>query len=74
MAQPGWGVAEGLDTHLPLLAAQLHRQHRLATADAIVYATALSRNVSLLTCDAHFADLPHVQYFSKVGTHCCCNR
>lgn len=58
-----------LDTPLALLAAELHRQHRLATADAIVYATALARNASLLTCDAHFADLPHVQYFPKWGAH-----
>lgn len=54
-----------LDTPLALLAAELHRQHKLATADAIVYATAQSRGAELLTCDAHFAKLPAVAYFKK---------
>jgi len=54
-----------LDTNLALLAADLHRQHQLATADAIVYATAQQQQARLLTCDAHFETLPHVRYFSK---------
>lgn len=53
-------VVVPLDTRLALLAAELHRQHKLATADAIVYATALTRGVPLLTCDAHFDGLPDV--------------
>lgn len=53
-------VVVPLDTRLALLAAELHRQHKLATADAIVYATALARGVPLLTCDAHFDGLPDV--------------
>ena len=52
-----------LDTSLALLAAELHRQHKLATADAIVYATAQAHGAELLTCDAHFAKLPAVAYF-----------
>ena len=32
-----------LDTRIALRAAELHRQYKLATADAIVYATALER-------------------------------
>lgn len=47
-----------LDTPIALRAAELHGQYKLATADAIVYATALECNADLLTCDAHFADLP----------------
>jgi predicted nucleic acid-binding protein len=47
-----------LDTTIALLAADVHRQHRLATADAIVYATARLRGAELLTCDEHFKDLP----------------
>jgi len=47
-----------LDTRLALLAVESHRQHRLATADAIVYATAQSEGASLLTCDGHFSGLP----------------
>ena len=54
-----------LDTPLALLAAELHRQHKLATADAIVYATARARGAELLTCDAHFDKLPAVAYFRK---------
>ena len=54
-----------LDTPLALLAAELHRQHRLATADAIVYATAQARGAELLTCDAHFDKLPAVLYFRQ---------
>ena len=54
-----------LDTPLALLAAELHRQHKLATADAIVYATAQARGAELLTCDAHFDKLPAVLYFRQ---------
>ena len=56
-------VVVPLDTRIALLAAELHRQHRLATADAIVYATAQAHGADLLTCDAHFAKLPEVLYF-----------
>lgn len=54
-----------LDTRLALLAADIHREHRLATADAIVYATARHSGASLLTCDAHFDGLPAVLYEPK---------
>ena len=54
-----------LDTRLALLAAELHRTHKLATADAIVYATARDAEVDLLTCDAHFEGLPGVLLFAK---------
>ena len=56
-----------LDTHIALLAAELHRQYKLATADAIVYATAQANAAELLTCDAHFAKLPAVRYFKKAA-------
>ena len=58
-------VVVPLDTRVALSAAELHRQHKLATADAIVYATALEHGADVLTCDAHFATLPHVRYFPK---------
>ncbi|MBS0556419.1 MAG: PIN domain-containing protein [Proteobacteria bacterium] len=44
---------------------KLHRQYRLATADAIVYATALEHDADLLTCDSHIKNLPGVAYFKK---------
>jgi predicted nucleic acid-binding protein len=55
-------VVAPLDTRTALLAAELHRQHKLATADAIVYATMQLHDADLLTCDAHFAKLPGVVY------------
>ncbi len=58
-------VVVPLDTRIALLAAELHRQHKLATADAIVYATAQAHGAELLTCDAHCARLPDVLYFKK---------
>ena len=58
-------VVVPLDTPIALLAAELHRRHQLATADAIVYATAQSQGADLLTCDAHFEGLPGVAYFRK---------
>jgi predicted nucleic acid-binding protein len=54
-----------LDTTIALLATDLHREHKLATADAIVYATARRHDAELLTCDAHFEGLPQVRYLSK---------
>jgi len=58
-------VVVPLDTHLALLAAELHRTCKLATADAIIYATARERDVELLTCDTHFDGLPGVALFPK---------
>jgi predicted nucleic acid-binding protein len=59
---------EPLDTATALLAADLHRQHKLATADAVVYATAVQHGAELLTCDAHFKGLPGVALFPKAAT------
>ena len=47
------------------MAADFSRQHKLATADAIVYATAQTCHADLLTCDAHFSNLPDVVYLPK---------
>jgi predicted nucleic acid-binding protein len=58
-------VVVPLDTTIALLAANLHREHKLATADAIVYATARNMGAELLTCDAHFQGLPDVALFPK---------
>jgi predicted nucleic acid-binding protein len=56
-----------LDTKIALAAAGLCARHRLATADAIVYATALHHDADLLTCDAHFEGLPGVLFIPKTG-------
>ncbi len=54
-----------LDTAIALLAAEMHRQYKLATADAIVYATARSHGADIVTCDTHFKGLPEVVLFAK---------
>lgn len=58
-------VVVPLDTRIALRAADLHREHKLATADAIVYATARLQGVDLLSCDAHFEGLPDVVFFDN---------
>ena len=54
-----------LDTSIALSAAELCTRYKLATADAIVYATALARGADLLTCHRHFEDLPDARYIAK---------
>jgi predicted nucleic acid-binding protein len=61
-------VVAPLDTRIALLAADLHRQYKLATADAVVYATAREFDAELLTCDAHFANLPGTVVVRKPGS------
>jgi len=60
-------VVAPLDTGIALLAADLHREHKLATPDAIVYATARHHGAELLTCDAHFKGLRGVILFAKTA-------
>ncbi len=54
-----------LDTRIALHAAEICVVHKLSTADAIVYATALENGARLLTCDAHFKGLDGVIYVGK---------
>jgi predicted nucleic acid-binding protein len=61
-------IVAPLDTRIALRAAELWKQHKLATADAVVYATALEHDADLLTCDTHFDGLPDVVFISKAGT------
>lgn len=56
-----------LDTRVALRAADLCREHKLATADAVIYATALDRRVELVTCDQHFEGLDGVVYHPKAN-------
>jgi predicted nucleic acid-binding protein len=56
-----------LDTKIALAAAEICGRHRLATADAVVYATALEHGADLLTCDAHFDGLPGVTFIAKIN-------
>jgi predicted nucleic acid-binding protein len=54
-----------LDTSIALAAAEATRTHKLATADAIVFATAQAPGASILTCDGHFKGLPAVVLIDK---------
>ena len=56
-----------LDTQIALAAADACRMHKLASADAIIFATAQARGATLLTCDAHFEGLPGVDFVPKTN-------
>lgn len=49
-----------------LLAAELTSKYKLHAMDALIYATALEHDAQLVTCDAHFKDLPQVDYTPKL--------
>lgn len=55
-----------LDTEIALAAAEACRDHKLATADAVIFASARARGAKVLTCDAHFRGLPDVILVEKV--------
>ena len=58
-------VVAPLTTDIATKAADYAKVHGLATADAIIFATADDARADLLTCDAHFAKLPRVVYVAK---------
>ncbi len=57
-----------LDTDIALAAAEACRVHKLASADAIIFATARAQNATLLTCDKHFEGLPGITLIEKIKT------
>lgn len=58
-------IVADLDTTVALSAADLSIRRKLATADAIIYATALAHGAELLTCDRHFEGLAGVRLMPK---------
>lgn len=60
-------VIAPLDTAIALSAARFCGSHKLATADAVIYATAQAHGADLLTCDAHFERLPGAIFVAKRG-------
>jgi predicted nucleic acid-binding protein len=54
-----------LDTPIALSAAEFCARCKLATADAVIYATALANGAELLTCDRHFQGLSGVRFVPK---------
>jgi predicted nucleic acid-binding protein len=54
-----------LTTEIALMAGDLSLSHKLAFADAVIYASARKHGVELVTSDDHFEGLPGVTYFKK---------
>jgi len=54
-----------LNTEIALMAADLTLSHKLAFADAVIYASACKHKAELITSDDHFEGLPGVTYFPK---------
>ncbi len=57
-----------VDGQVAATAAALGVAHRLAMADAIIYATARLQEATLITSDAHFTDLPGVTLIPHPAT------
>jgi len=54
-----------LNQEIAIQAADLSREHKLAMADSIIYATARAFQAILWTQDAHFAGLEGVEFIEK---------
>lgn len=65
VAQMGKTRVVPLTDSIALTAADLSLVYHLAMADAIVYATALTERVTLVTGDADLQHLPGVQYLTR---------
>jgi len=50
-----------LDQEIALLAADIKQKHKLHTIDAMIYATSQHKDLTLVTGDQHFKDLPNVE-------------
>ncbi len=55
-----------LNEVLALRGSEIALEHGLAAVDALIYASALQIDATLVTCDAHFAGLPFVDYQPKL--------
>lgn len=53
------------DAALAIDAALISAKHKLPMADSLIWATAVRYDVTLWTQDAHFKDLPGVQFIPK---------
>jgi len=57
-----------VDARVAVRGAEFAAAHALAMADALIYACAVESGADLLTCDAHFAQLPGVVYLPKTDS------
>lgn len=60
-----FGQIMDFNREVALVAAPISIQYKLAMADSVIYAIAQMHNATLWTQDAHFKDLPGVQYIEK---------
>ncbi len=60
-----FGQIIDFNREVALAAAPISTQYKLAMADSVIYATAQMHTATLWTQDAHFKDLPGVQYVEK---------
>ena len=60
-----FGQIIDFDREVALVATPISTQYKLAMADSVIYAIAQMHNATLWTQDAHFKDLPGVQYIEK---------
>lgn len=67
IAQLESGKIAHLDSSLAMEAADLSVEHRLAMANAIVYATARHYQAELISSDVDFEHLPDVRYIQMSG-------
>lgn len=59
------GQVIDLGQEIAIQSADVSREHKLAMADSIIYATARAFHATLWTQDAHFAGLEGVEYIEK---------
>lgn len=60
------GQAVSVDGALALRAAELAGEHKLAMADALIYATGVVLGVPILTADGDLEHLPGVRFFPQL--------
>lgn len=65
IAQLKQGQVLDVNEAIALYAGKISIEKRLPMADALIYATAILHNATILTQDAHFEGLPRVKYFEK---------
>lgn len=61
----GKGIYVEVSREIVAGAVEVSLRHKLATADSLIYATALEYDAALWTQDKHFKGLPSVKYFEK---------
>ena len=65
IAQLKQGQVLDVNEAIALYAGKISIEKKLPMADALIYATAILHDATILTQDAHFEGLPQVKYFAK---------